>query len=132
MFNDLDKLGNIKSYDWDDYTVYNDANQIFNHPKLSWDEISLYSKKSHVDAYIKNPKYIFRRLINSIKNLEIFWDIYYFFKFLRVLKSDKIDNKVNYAARQKWDKKHFKTAEIKFRNPPVIRKATKEKKLALT
>lgn len=122
MFDDLHQSGHIKSYDWDMYTVYNDAHQIYEHPNLDWATISRYYKKSHIDAYLLNPGYIFRRLINSIKNLELFWDIYYFVKFLGIMrKSTNNEMADEYLYKHIWGKRGIEKRNIVYVDPPFVK-----------
>lgn len=122
MFDELHKSGRIKSYDWDLYTVYNDAQQIYQHPNLDWDTIAHYFKKSHIEAYLKNPGYILRRFISSVKNLEMFWDIYYFIKFLRLMRRQRVDSVVNeYGYRDKWEGLGVETQNVVYIDPPQVK-----------
>jgi len=122
MFDDLHQSGHIKSYDWDVYTVYNDAHQIYEHPNLDWAVISRFFKKSHVDAYLLNPGYIFRRFVNGVRNLELFWDIYYFFKFLRTMKKSQPQKAGDeYAYRHIWGKRKIERRSIVYVEPLPIK-----------
>ena len=128
MFDELDKSGLIKSYDWDLYTVYNDAKQIFSHPDLSWETLIRYFRKSHYEAYLLNPGYILRRLISGLKTGEFFWDLYYFMKFNVVLLGRKPEQSEDYRFREKWQRQEYSSGEIVYIDPPaakgVSRKST--------
>ena len=82
MFNKLQSQGRIKTCDWDKYTVYHNADAIFDHPTLEWPVITSYLKKFYREAYLQNPRYMWRRLRFIIRNHEIFWNIWYTVKFL--------------------------------------------------
>jgi len=81
MFHALRKEGRIKTFDWDQYTVYNKAEEIYDHPTLSWETIKRYFKKFYVEVYFKNPRYMWRRLKFMLKNNEIFWNVFFTVKF---------------------------------------------------
>jgi anaerobic magnesium-protoporphyrin IX monomethyl ester cyclase len=123
MFDDLHRSGHIKSYDWDMYTVYNDAHQIYEHPNLDWKLISRYFKKSHVEALLLNPGYILRRFLSGLKSMELFWDAYYFFKFLKLMRaSQPEDNQQDeYAYRHIWGGKSVGRPNIGYIEPVPIR-----------
>lgn len=131
MFDELHQSGHIKSYDWDMYTVYNDAHQIYEHPNLDWATISRYFKKSHVEAYLLNPGYILRRLVSSIRNLELVWDVYYFFKFLRLVrKHNSPDNDDEYLYRDRWAKLGIERRNVVYVEPPVTKGVPRKPKIS--
>lgn len=122
MFNELHQLGRIKTYNWDNYNVYNEASSIMDHPRLEWGLVKKYYKKAYIDCYYKNPSYIFRRLIRSIKNLELFWDAYFFVRFWLMLSSQaKVPEKENYAFREKWEPLNIAPKTIRTYDVPVVR-----------
>jgi hypothetical protein len=123
MFDNLHRSGHIKSYDWDMYTVYNDAHQIYEHPNLDWQLISRYFKKSHVEALLLNPGYILRRFLSGLKSLELFWDVYYFFKFIKLMKAyqPQVDQLDEYEYRHLWGAKKISRPNICYIEPVPIK-----------
>lgn len=103
MFGELNDSGRIKTYDWDSYTVYNDAEAIFEHPSLPWTTISRYFKRFYVEAYLKNPAYMWRRLVFMVRNHEIFWNVFYTVKFWMMLRGTaKAPDEEMYAYEDRW------------------------------
>ncbi len=102
-FNSLYRDGRVKILDWDQYTVYNNAEKFYDHPTLSWQTINRYFKKFYFEAYLKNPKYMWRRSIFMLKNGEIFWNVYYTIKFLiTVWAMPKGARQEAYAFEDRW------------------------------
>lgn len=128
MFDELRRNGQIKSYDWDLYTVYNDAQQIYEHPNMSWDVIRKYFEKSHREVYLQNPGYIMRRLLKSLRNLEIVWDAYYFFKLLRFMSrsKDKQSEQEDYWYREEWGKLGVRQHDLIYVEPQRIKANRRE------
>lgn len=103
MFRDLQREGKIKTFDWDAYTVYNNAENIFDHPTLPWSTITDYFQKFYREAYLKNPKYLWRRAVFMVRNGEIFWNIYYTFKFwLMLFGKPKVRETERYGYEDRW------------------------------
>ncbi|WIM05107.1 MAG: B12-binding domain-containing radical SAM protein [Candidatus Nitricoxidivorans perseverans] len=122
MFNEMHKLGRIKTYDWDDYNVYNEANSIMDHPHLSWSTIKEYYHRAYVECYYKNPSYILRRFIRSIKTAELFWDAYFFVRFWLMLSSQPdTPDQENYAYRHWWEPLNIPPSSIRAYEVPVVR-----------
>jgi len=113
MFREMRELDCIRTYDWDEYHIYNEASEIYVHPNLSWDSILLYYKKAYIECYYKNPKYLLRRLMRSIKTGEFFSDIYLGIKFFLILLSKPIEfKKCGYAYRHLWGPLKFNQNRI--------------------
>lgn len=74
LFNELDKRGLIKTYDWANFNFYTPASTIYNHENLSWEIIEKYSKKFYREVYL-NPRYILNRFLKSIRDKTIIEDI---------------------------------------------------------
>ncbi|MDJ0950178.1 MAG: radical SAM protein [Alphaproteobacteria bacterium] len=103
MFRQLQAQGRIKTFDWDQYTVYNSAENIFDHPSLPWSVIKRYFRKFYREAYLMNPTYMWRRLVFMIRNHEIRSNIFYTLKFLfLILASRPQPQKENYAHEKRW------------------------------
>ncbi|MHC4513218.1 MAG: B12-binding domain-containing radical SAM protein [Planctomycetota bacterium] len=104
MFHALRKAGRIKTFDWDQYTVYNKAEEIYDHPTLAWETIKRYFKKFYVEVYFKNPRYMWRRLVFMLKNNEIFWNVFYTLKFFRFTfwGKEKAPEKERYEFEARW------------------------------
>ena len=122
MFNEMHKAGNVKTYDWDDYNVYNEANSIIRHPVLDWDTIQQTYRRAYIECYYKNPRYILRRFVRSVKTYELFWDGYFFVRFLTMLLTQpKAPEHENYAFRAQWEPLNIKPATIESYEVPVVR-----------
>ncbi|MCA8943952.1 MAG: radical SAM protein [Planctomycetes bacterium] len=105
MFRQLRKEGRVKTFDWDQYTVYNKAEEIYDHPTLGWDTIKRFFKKFYAEAYFKNPPYMWRRLKFMVKNHEIFWNVVYTLRFwLMIWGREKAPEHENYAFEHEWRK----------------------------
>ena len=102
MFNSLHAQGRIKTLDWDDYTVYNEAQAIYDHPTLSWDQITRYFRRFYLQAYVLNPRYLWRRLRFTVRNRELFWNVYYTMKFWRLLGRSKAPEAERYRYDDVW------------------------------
>ena len=73
IFNDLDKKGLIKTHDWEKFKFYSAPSTIYDHQNLSWPTIEKYYLKFYREIYL-NPKFIFKRLKNSVINKTIIDD----------------------------------------------------------
>ena len=129
-FNRLRREGRIKTFDWDNYTVYNQAETLYDHPTLSWDTINRYFKKFYCEAYLKNPAYIWRRLVFMLKNHEIFWNVYYTLKFFFMLWGrPPAPEKEAYAYEDRWRPLDIKPNErLRVLEPPKARRAASRKR----
>ena len=67
LFNELDREKNIKTYDWEKFKFHSTPSEIYNHQVLSWPTIEEYYRKFYQEVYL-NPKYILRKLKNSLRN----------------------------------------------------------------
>ncbi len=111
MFKDYRKQDLIRSYNWDNYIVYT-SQPLFAHPNLSFETVQKYMKLAYKKAILFNPRFIFRRIIHSLKSRELFWDIYYFFKFFTMPTTNDESDRVQYYARDQWPRFDFKNEEI--------------------
>ena len=113
MFRTLRQQGRIKTFDWDQYTVYNKAEEIYDHPSLDWETIKLYFKKFYAEAYFKNPTYMWRRLKFMIKNHEIVWNVFYTLKFwIMIWGRGNAPEKETYAFEPEWRKLDTQPSDI--------------------
>lgn len=126
MFDELRRSNNIINFNWDDYNVYNEANSIMRHPNLSWEIIQSYYKKAYIHCYYLNPSYILRRIKRAIKTAELFWDIFYLFKFAVILWGGNTRAaQERYAFRDQWRVLDVRPDRIAFYVPPRARKIIK-------
>ncbi len=133
MFNALHKLGRIKSYDWDNYNVYSEVESLMDHPSLEWKTVRDYFHRAYVECYYKNPRYILRRLIRSIKTLELFWDIYFFVRFWLMLnRSPVVPGNERYAYRNLWDPLTVNPATLREYEVPVVRRKSSDQQRSHT
>jgi radical SAM superfamily enzyme YgiQ (UPF0313 family) len=131
MFDELRRVDAVKNFNWDDYNVYNEANSIMTHPNLPWDVINSYYRNAYVQCYYLNIRYIIRRMVRAFKTGEIFWDIYYFFRFGNILwGKEKKTEKESYAYEDNWRPLSVCPSEILFYKPPMGRKSNIGKHLS--
>jgi anaerobic magnesium-protoporphyrin IX monomethyl ester cyclase len=103
MFDALRRSGRIKTLDWDQYTVYNKAEALYDHATLDWDTIKRYFDKFYVEAYFKNPRYMWRRFVFMLRNHEIFWNVLYAARFWLVMRgTGKPPERERYEFEQVW------------------------------
>lgn len=100
MFADYARRGLVKSYDWDDFHIYT-AESLFNHPTITNDEIVRAMSEAYRRAILLNPGFILRRALRGVRTGEIFWDAYYFLRFLRAGET-KPSSRTAYYARERW------------------------------
>lgn len=103
MFSQLCAEGRMKTFDWDQYTVYNDAESLFDHPNLEWGVIRRYFKRFYAQAYFRNPRYLWRRLRYALRTGELLWTAFYTIKFTLMMwgpKQRDIDE--SYAFEDVW------------------------------
>jgi len=74
MFNNLESNNLIKTHDWERFKFYSTPSSIYNHQNLSWPVIEKYYKKFYREVFL-NPRFIFKRIKNSIKNRTLIDDI---------------------------------------------------------
>lgn len=131
-FNSLYRDERIKNLDWDQYTVYNNAEKLYDHSTLDWKIINKYFKKFYIEAYLKNPKYIWRRFIFVLKNGEIFWNAYYSIKFfLMVSTKPKGCQREAYAFEDRWRLLDLKPGDnLRTYKVPQARRAVSRKRSA--
>jgi radical SAM superfamily enzyme YgiQ (UPF0313 family) len=104
MFKDYCRKSLVKSFNWDDYIIYT-SKPLFTHPNLDFSTVKKYMKLAYRKAILANPKFIFRRIFHSIRSLELFWDIYYFFRFFFAPETNPESDGVSYFAKDTWP--HF-------------------------
>ncbi len=74
MFYELDKLGRIRTLDWEKFKFYSPPSTIYEHQNLSWSTIERYYVKFYREVYL-NPQFIAKRVKSSIKNKTFIDDI---------------------------------------------------------
>lgn len=74
LFEELDRKGLIKVYDWTKFKFYSTPSDIYNHENLSWDTINKYYAKFYREIYL-NPRFMLKRIKNGIKNGTLIDDI---------------------------------------------------------
>lgn len=74
LFNELDAQKLIKTYDWEMFKFFSIPSTIYDHKNLSWETIQKYYNKFYRTIYL-NPRFIFKRLKNALKNGTLLEDI---------------------------------------------------------
>ena len=74
IFEEWEKKGYIRTKDWDKFSFYTPPIEVYNHPNLSWKQIMEYYDKFYREFYFR-PRFILKRIIDSIKNKVILDDI---------------------------------------------------------
>jgi len=125
MFEDYSRKGWIKSYNWDEYFVYTDQ-ALFVHENLDYETVQRYMKIAWRRAMFFNPRFIGRRIVRGIRGIrdfELFWDIFYFFKAVVLPSVGKMFS-TNYYAEDRWPKYPFEESEYFQLQYQVVRKLT--------
>jgi len=126
MFADYSKKGWIKSYNWDEYFVYTDQ-ALFVHENLDYQTVQRYMKTAWRKAMFFNPRFIGRRIIRGvrgIKDFELFWDVFYFFKAVMLPSVGKVFV-TNYYAEDRWPVYDFESSQHFQLQYQVVRKVRK-------
>lgn len=79
LYNELEKEERIKTKDWSKYNLYLPANRIYEHENLNWKIIEKYFNKFYRKFYWR-PEYVLKRLIKSISQRALFYDLFSFLK----------------------------------------------------
>jgi radical SAM superfamily enzyme YgiQ (UPF0313 family) len=100
MFNRYRERGLIKSFNWDNYHMYS-GSELFSHEALTKDEINQCIKKAYRKTTFLSPRFIMRRLIYSIKNMNLLLQARSFFKYI-FLSYTKSESNVFYKYQSMW------------------------------
>lgn len=126
MFNQLRAQGRIRTTDWDRYTVYQNAAEIFDHPTSEWPVVQEFLRRFYIEAYFKNPSYLWRRFWFMMKNHEVVWTVYYTVKFWFMLwggQRQTGDVEERYAYRDRWEPISIRGNQVRQYEVPTVRKA---------
>jgi anaerobic magnesium-protoporphyrin IX monomethyl ester cyclase len=119
MFNDYNKNGLIRSFDWDEYFIYT-TKPLFAHKTLTYEQIQEYVKLAHRKAIFQNPAFWARRIRRGIRTGEFFWDVYYALQYLsRPTVSDALAS--HYYAPQRWPRYDFAKSKPSMASHQVVR-----------
>lgn len=75
LFEEYDKKGLIKTKDWSKYNIHS-VTDIYQHPNLTQKQLSKYYNKFYYSFYL-NPRFIYFRVLKSLREGTIFRDAYY-------------------------------------------------------
>lgn len=75
LFEEYEKKGLIKTKDWSKYNIHS-ATEIYEHPTLTSYELKKYYNKFYRVFYF-NPRFIYFRIIKSLKERTFLRDVYY-------------------------------------------------------
>lgn len=78
LFRQYEEKGLIKSKDWTLYNLHNPG-EIYEHPNLSFKTMRDYYNKFYFKFYL-NPKYLLKRIIQTLKTGTFFVNVYYGFQ----------------------------------------------------
>jgi radical SAM superfamily enzyme YgiQ (UPF0313 family) len=78
IYNEWNKEGIIKSYDWEKYNDHSPS-KVYDHPNLDWKTLGKYYNIFYKRFYLR-PEFIFKRFFKSLKKGEIFHEVYYALK----------------------------------------------------
>jgi anaerobic magnesium-protoporphyrin IX monomethyl ester cyclase len=81
MFEELRRRQLLKVFDWNCYNIFK-PQQFFEHPSVGWPVVEKYYKMAYRRMMYTNPGFIARRLWRAIRKNELFYDLYYFAKFM--------------------------------------------------
>jgi len=113
MFKDYREKGLIQSYNWDDYFIYT-GRPLFAHPNLPTETIKKYMNYAWKRALLMNPSYIVRRLFRGIRTRQLFWDFFYFLRFVKSPTMNTQTHSAKYFAQDKWPVFDFVKNQISF------------------
>lgn len=120
MFNDYVKKGLIRSFDWDMYFIYTDQ-ALFAHEHLSYDTIKAFMGRAYRRSILFNFGFLLRRLSRGLKTGELFWDIFYGFKFF-LMPSVSQTIQSTYYAKERWPEWDFSNLPPKASHFQIARK----------
>jgi hypothetical protein len=106
MFNEYARDRLVRSFDWDKYYVYTDE-PLFAHRHLEYETVLRYMNKAYRDAILTNPGFILRQLWWGIRTGQLFWDVYYFLKFMILPAYSHDDSQNAYYAPGRWPRHDF-------------------------
>lgn len=122
MFANYVAKGLVQSFNWDDYFIYTER-PLFAHPKLDYPTIMRTMDRAYKTAILRNPGFIFRRLMRGIRTGEFFWDVYYGIQFFLMPTMGEQPKSI-YAAQERWPQWDYAA------NPPKASKWQVAKKSA--
>ena len=103
MFRALHDARRVKTFDWDQYTVYNQAENIYDHPTLEWYTIRQYFRRFYSEAITRNPGFLWRRLRYGLKNRQLLWSAYYALRFWKTVRGQTPEPAPeNYRYADRW------------------------------
>lgn len=85
---------------------------MFSHDSLTHEEVLKTASYAYRRAVLPDPSFWFQRFFRGIKTGELFYDFYYFVKFL-ILPATSETHEANYYARDRWPVYDFAS------NPPM-------------
>jgi len=102
MFDDFVRNGLVRTFDWDEYFIYT-SQPLFSHPNLDYQTVGKAMQTGYRRAVLANPRFWIQRFLRGIRTGDLFWDVYYFFKFLSLsATSDTDTTRANYYAKDRW------------------------------
>jgi radical SAM superfamily enzyme YgiQ (UPF0313 family) len=116
MFKEYREKKLLRSYNWDDYFIYTEK-PLFAHSNLSFEKVKQYARLAYWRAMVTNPGFILRRFWRGIRTLEFFWDVYYFFKFMKADPVNAATHSAVYFAKDRWPVYDFANNTITFYPP---------------
>jgi len=111
MFQAYHQEGLIRSYNWDDYHIYTDE-ALFVHETLSYKTIQKYIHWAYQKAITRNPRFILRRILRGLKTGELFWDLYYFLRFVFLPETNSMGGDCPYAEQANWPTFDYQNAHL--------------------
>lgn len=81
MFSELESKNMLKVYNWECYNIYR-PQDFFEHPSTKWSTVEKCYKLAYKRMMYTNPGFIYRRLMKAVRRNELFYEIYYFVKFM--------------------------------------------------
>ena len=121
MFKDYHQAGLIRSYDWDDYHIYTEE-PLFSHPNIPYETVVKMMDLAYKKAITRNPGFIWRRFQRGIRTGEIFWDAWYFLRFL-FMPATSEKQPVDYYAGHRWPTVDYDSAkELHLSDYQIVRK----------
>ena len=113
MFKAYHQTGLVRSYDWDDYSIYT-PRPLFVHERISFEAIQRCMRDAYRRAVTLNPRFILRRLWRGIRTFELFIDAYYFFRFMRATAVNADARSARYFAPGRWPTHDFERGAVSY------------------
>ena len=81
MFEELHSKKLLNVFDWNCYNIFK-PQEFFHHPSVAWEVVEKFYRLAYRRMMYTNPSFILRRFWRALRKNELFFDMYYFMKFM--------------------------------------------------